>query len=335
MTGSSGGWPPERAFRWHDGERLVRFGRGSAGEVTVLLGELGFGEFALLTTPRAQHQAPGLAESAAVVVHVPPGQVPDAAAAIAADAGGLPPVALGGGRVVDTAKAIAAVAGVRCAAVPTTLAGADMNGHHRTLPGHEQGPHTRPALVVYDPALAASQPDAELAASAMNALAHAAEGLITPRANPVSEVAALRSAQLISSGLRAPVADRDALALGGMLGGYVLGMTGFAVHHVVCQTLVRTAGTSHGITNAIVLPHSIAFLRPRAPREMGLLEQALDADPAALAAHAGQTRLRELGVERERLAEVAAAAAVRPELGGTPGGAPVEKDLEALLNHAW
>ena len=260
MTGSSGGWPPERAFRWHDGERLVRFGRGSAGEVTALLGELGFGEFALLTTPRAQHQAPGLAESAAVVVHVPPGQVPDAAAAIAADAGGLPPVALGGGRVVDTAKAIAAVAGVRCAAVPTTLAGADMNGHHRTLPGHEQGPHTRPALVVYDPALAASQPDAELAASAMNALAHAAEGLITPRANPVSEVAALRAAQLISSGLRAPVADRDALALGGMLGGYVLGMTGFAVHHVVCQTLVRTAGTPHGITNAIVLPHSIAFL---------------------------------------------------------------------------
>ena len=183
-------------------------------------------------------------------MHVPPGQVPDAAAAIAAAAGGLPPVALGGGRVVDTAKALAAVTGVRCAAVPTTLAGADMNGHHRTLPGHEQGPHTRPALVVYDPALAASQPDAELAASAMNALAHAAEGLITPRANPVTEVAALRAAQLIAAGLRAPVADRDALALGGLLGGYVLGMTGFAVHHVVCQTLVRTAGTPHGITNA-------------------------------------------------------------------------------------
>ena len=124
---------------------------------------------------------------------------------------------------------------------------------------------------MYDPALAASQPEAELAASAMNALAHAAEGLTTPRANPVSEVAALRAAQLISAGLRAPVADRDALALGGMLGGYVLGMTGFAVHHVVCQTLVRTAGTRHGITNSIMLPHSIAFLAPRAPREMGLL----------------------------------------------------------------
>lgn len=335
MTGSNGGWPPERAFRWRDGERLVRFGRGTGGETTALLGELGFGEFALLTTPRAEHQAPGLTESAAAVVHVPAGQVPDAAAAAARAVGGLPPVALGGGRVVDAAKAIAAVAGVRCAAVPTTLAGADMNGHHRTLPGHEHGPHARPALVVYDPELAASQPDSELAASAMNALAHAAEGLITPRANPVSELAALRAAQLISAGLREPVVNRDALALGGLLAGYVLGMTGFAVHHVVCQTLVRTAGTGHSITNAVVLPHSIAFLTPRAPREMGLLHGALGADPATLAANAGPTRLRDLGVERERLPEVAGAAAGRPELGNTPGGVPAENDLEALLNQAW
>ena len=335
MTGSIGGWPPERAFRWRDGERLIRFGRGVAAEAPALLGELRFGEFALLTTARGENQAPALAESATRIVYVPPGQVPDAAAAIAADVGPLPPVALGGGRAVDTAKALAAVTGARCAAIPTTLAGADMNGHHRTLPGHEQGPHTRPALVIYDPELAASQPDEELAASAMNALAHATEGLITPRATPVTELAALRAAQLIAQGLQAPVPDRDALALGGLLGGYVLGMTGFAVHHVVCQTLVRTAGTPHGITNAVMLPHSIELLVQRAPREMGLLEEALDADPAALSAHAGQTRLRELGVERERLAEVAAAAAVRPELGGTPGGAPVEKDLEALLNHAW
>jgi hypothetical protein len=68
---------------------------------------------------------------------------------------------------------------------------------------------------------------------------------------------------------------------------------------------------------------------------MGLLDEALDADAGALAAHAGHTRLRDLGVDREQLAEVATVASGRPELSGTPGGAPVEKDLEALLNHAW
>jgi alcohol dehydrogenase class IV len=335
VSGSTGGWPPERPFRWRDGERLIRFGRGVAAEVPALLGELRFGEFALLTTARGEHQAPSLAESATRVVYVPPGQVPEAAAAIAGDVGPLPPVALGGGRVADTAKALAAVTGARCAAIPTTLAGAEMNGHHRTLPGHEQGPHTRPALVVYDPELAASQPDEELAASAMNALAHATEGLITPRATPVTEMAALRAAQLIAQGLEAPVPDRDALALGGLLGGYVLGVTGFAVHHVVCQTLVRTAGTPHGVTNAVMLPHSIELLSERAPREMGLLRDALGVDPGVLTARAGRTRLRDLGVEQDQLPVVAAAAAGRPELGQTPGGPPVERELEGLLNHAW
>jgi alcohol dehydrogenase class IV len=112
-------------------------------------------------------------------------------------------------------------------------------------------------------------------------------------------------------------------------------MTGFAVHHVVCQTLVRTAGTPHSITNTVMLPHSIVFLEPRAPREIGLLREALGADPGALTARAVRTRLREIGVERAQLADVAAAAATRPELANTPGGAPLAIDLEALLDHAW
>ena len=52
----------------------------------------------------------------------------------------------------------------------------------------------RPALVVADPGLMASQPGPSLAASAMNALAHALEALYTPMANPVAEMAALRAA---------------------------------------------------------------------------------------------------------------------------------------------
>ena len=57
----------------------------------------------------------------------------------------------------------------------------------------------RPSLVVADPLLMASQPATELAASAMNALAHGMEALYTPLANPVAERAALRGAELIAS----------------------------------------------------------------------------------------------------------------------------------------
>jgi len=42
-----------RLFRWQDGERLVRFGRGALDDAADLLGE----GYTLLTTPRAATSA--------------------------------------------------------------------------------------------------------------------------------------------------------------------------------------------------------------------------------------------------------------------------------------
>ena len=78
----------------------------------------------------------------------------------------------------------------------------------------------RPALVVADPGVMASQPMPDLAASAMNALAHAVEALYTPLANPVAEMAALRAAELIAEGSTPVEPNRTALALGALLAGY-------------------------------------------------------------------------------------------------------------------
>ena len=50
--------------------------------------------------------------------------MPEAAAAVRDEVGGRPLVALGGGRVVDAAKAIAGADGLAVAAIPTTLSGA-------------------------------------------------------------------------------------------------------------------------------------------------------------------------------------------------------------------
>ncbi len=77
----------------------------------ALLAERGFGEFVLLTTERAQDAAPGLAGRAAEVFHVPPGLVDELSAGLLEQAEGRPLVALGGGRVIDTAKAIAGAVG--------------------------------------------------------------------------------------------------------------------------------------------------------------------------------------------------------------------------------
>ena len=68
---------------------------------------------------------------------VPAGPVPDAAAALIDAVRNPTLVALGGGRVIDTAKAIAAVRGGRVCAMPTTLSGAEMTTIHRLPAGRE------------------------------------------------------------------------------------------------------------------------------------------------------------------------------------------------------
>src|SRR5690606_41238400 len=49
-------------------------------------------------------------------------------------------------------------------------------------------------------------------------------------------------------------ATRVELSLGSLLCAYALDATGFALHHVVSQTLVRTMNLPHAETNAALLP---------------------------------------------------------------------------------
>jgi alcohol dehydrogenase class IV len=329
-------------FTFLDGERLVRFGRGALAEAAPLAAQRGFGDFALLTTGRARAVAPpDLVEAAGVVLDVPAGPVPDAAATVRPLVGGKPVVAFGGGRVIDSAKAIAAADGLPCAAIPTTLSGAPMTPFHRMPAGFDGYGLVRPALVVADPDPMASQSMPGLAASAMNAMAHAVESLYGPLANPVAELAALRAARLIARGLRATSPDRDALALGSILAGYAVGVAGFAIHHAVCQTIVRELATPHAETNAVMLPHSIGFMARRAPEAVGRLAAALGGgtgDPllagqlvmplARMSARAG---LGELGVKAADVPRVAAAVMTHPATANTPPAAPGRDDVEALV----
>ena len=133
--------------------------------------------------------------------------------------------------MIDVAKAIAAVRGGRVAALPTTLSGAEMTRIHRLPEGHAAADGLlRPELVLADPPVITSLPERRLRASAMNALAHGADSLYTPLANPVSKMSALRGAGLIAKALDAAAGERDpaALALGSILCAYALDSALFA-----------------------------------------------------------------------------------------------------------
>jgi alcohol dehydrogenase class IV len=334
----------EEDFTWRDGERTIRFGLGVVAQAPALLEQNDFEGFALLTTKRAAGSAPALADRAAAVVHVPDGKVDEISAHLLGELPDrLPLVGLGGGRVIDTAKALAGATGARCAAVPTTLSGAEMTPFHRLPAGREGARMVRPALVIADPELMASAPTTRLAASAMNALAHAMEALYTPQRSPVTDLAALRAATLLGDGVTRDPPARGDLSLGALLAGWASGSTGIAFHHALCQTIVRTAGSPHAETNAVILPHSARLMAGRAPGPMSELAGALgdgSGDPEAaagdiarIAARCGHTRLATLGVTEEHLPAAASAAVAHPALALTPDP-PGEAELLELLRAA-
>jgi alcohol dehydrogenase class IV len=315
-------------FTWQDGERTIRFGRGALADAPELLGS----GYTLLTTPRAEGSAPAVVAAAGAVHHVRPGKVDEIAAELREAVRGQLLVALGGGRVIDVTKALAAAAGppVRAAAIPTTLSAAEMSHGHRHARGVDSStPTVRPAIVINDPELSASQPEPELAASAANSLGHAVEGAVTVKVSPVPALAAGEAVRLTRAAYADGAPDRDALALAALLSGYTIDHSGLGLHHIVCQTVVRVAGSGHGPTNAAMLPHTIGALRRRDSATIDATDLARD-----LATRAGAERLRDIGVAEERLDEIAQTAAQRPQLEVTPPPADAA-EIRELLRAAW
>ena len=311
----------------------------------VALPSLGDG-YTLLSTPRARAAAPALAERAGAVHDVPAGRVDELAGALLDDIEAGPGaliVALGGGRVIDTAKAIVAARAPgsrgRVAAVPTTLSAAEMTAVHRRAAGADGSlPGVRPAIVVNDPALSASQPAVQLAASAANALAHAAEGPATRYASPVPALAGAEAARLIGAAYAGlgddddddGDPDRDMLALAALLSGYTIDSAGYGLHHVMSQTLARFAGVGHGPSNAAMLPHTLVALERRgAPGAGELVALATD-----LARRARSSRLRDHGVDEAALDTCADRASERPDLDHTPPRADRD-ELRAIYAAAY
>jgi alcohol dehydrogenase class IV len=324
-------------FTWHDAERTIRFGRGVIADAPELLGD----HYTLLTTERAQAAAPDVVERADRVIHVGPGLVDQLAADLHDEVGDAALiVALGGGRVIDVAKALAGCRDdARAAAIPTTLSAAEMTIVHRKPAGLEdRARNVRPAIVINDPDLSASQPAGELAASSANALAHAVEAPITIFTSTVPTLAAREATRLIDVAWLVDGEDpsyngRTQLAHAGLLSGYAIDTTKYGLSHVLSQTLVRVGGAGHGQANAAVLPVAISALERRFPGRVdpdGTLRTLAE----RLARRAGANGIRRLGVDESKLEACADAAAQRADLAYTPPAADRD-ELLALYNEAW
>jgi maleylacetate reductase len=222
------------------------------------------------------------------------------------------------------------------------MSGAEMTDLHALPEGRRPARgRLRPALVLADPEAMTSAPERELRASSMNALAHGADSLYTPFANPMSRHAAVRGAALIAAALDQPRERREraALAQGSILCGYAIDSGRLGLHHVVCQTLARVVGTPHAQNNAAVLPHALAYLVAHEAEGMSGLAAALGTEPSSLPARVRElggdpAGIGTLGADRDQIDRALEGMLARRELAFAPGP-PSREALAAIVTAAW
>ncbi|MFJ5158338.1 lactaldehyde reductase [Pantoea sp. NPDC088449] len=124
-------------------------------------------------------------------------------------------------------------------------------------------PHDIPAIAIIDPDMMASMPASLKAATGVDALTHAIEGFITRGAWELTDMFHLKAIEIIGRSLRDSVKGVSAGVADMALGQYIAGMgfsnVGLGLVHGMAHPLGAFYGTPHGIANAVLLPHIMAF----------------------------------------------------------------------------
>jgi alcohol dehydrogenase class IV len=127
-------------------------------------------------------------------------------------------------------------------------------------------PQLLPDVALLDPELTLSLPPHVTAATGIDAMVHAIEAFTSKHLkNPLSDALALKALQLLHANLRKVVADgRESAARQAMLEGSLMAGTAFAnapvaAVHALAYPLGARFHLPHGLCNALMLPHVLAF----------------------------------------------------------------------------
>ena len=212
-------------------------------------------------------------------------------------------------------------------------------------------------IAILDPLALRTLPVEVATDSGMDAFVHAFESYISLNANLVTDALTLNAIELISANIKQFVSDRGNLDAGlKMLCGASLAAMGFSntgLGNIHC--MARFVGAffhaSHGLSNAVCLPYGAEFNLTANPDKYARVAQAMGEDISGLSSMAAgekaveaigklckevgiPQKLRDIGVEKEKLSEIARLCFQADYNRWNPRYTE-EKDFLALLEKAW
>jgi maleylacetate reductase len=326
--------PDVHAFTYHALPSRVLFGVNTLDRLSDEMTRLGGRRALVVCTAQRRVEGEaimsrlgraGVGLFAGALAHVP-SEVAREARTHARHIGADSVIAIGGGSTIGLGKAIALESESPVLAIPTTYSGSEMTPIYgiTEMGLKKTGVDSRvlPKTVIYDPLLTLGLPIAISVSSGINAIAHAAEGLYSRDANPITMLMAEEGIRALVGSL--PIIYRDAenvtarthALYGAWLCGSVLGQCGMSLHHKLCHTLGGSFGLPHAETHTVILPHALAYNHQHALPAMQRMSRAMHGErpPSFLytfaATNGAPTSLHQLGFQEsdiERAADIALA----------------------------
>jgi alcohol dehydrogenase class IV len=360
MTTSYYIWPGQVYFGFGAARRVGQEAQAEGAHNVFVIADPGVVAAGLLEPVIASLKASDLAHViyTDVVPNPDTGSVDAAVAAFRASAADLI-VGVGGGSGLDTAKAVRLVAGGPAEGKVAEYAyrmGDKVRPHPRRLPpyiaipttagtGAEVtpwavitaatdkfkfgvgGPRSVPTIALIDPELMLTLPPFLTAATGMDALTHCIEAYVSTNDNPALDPMILYGIELAGRSLPITVAQgsnraaRYDMAQAAYIGGLAISSKWLGACHSLAHQLSGFANVQHGLANAIMLPHQMAYSLPGAIERYARIGVALgvsaDGSPRQRAERAVAavqqlmqdvglpTRLRDVGVTEDLIAPMA------------------------------
>lgn len=214
-------------------------------------------------------------------------------------------------------------------------------------------PFVMPQVAIVDPLLTLSCPRGLTAAVGIDALTHAIEAYVSVKAQPMSDIFCLSAIELISDNLRQAWANgnnveaREKTMLGALQAGIAFSNSSVALVHGMSRPIGAYFHVAHGASNAALLGVVTEFSLIGNPVRYAHVAEAMgenteglnDLEAAQLAAESISgliqdikiPSLKELGVDKERLDQLAPKMAEDAIASGSPGNNPRQATKEEII----